>query len=106
MSRVEGVLGGQLLHEQVRWGLREFAVYCRIEHGELVEMIEMGVLEPLGAEPEQWSFAARDLQRVRTARRLARDLGINLAGIAVILDLLEERERMSVRLRAAAGAFD
>ena len=102
---IEEALAGQLLHDEVRWGLSEFAVYCRIERGELVEMIEMGVLEPLGADPEKWSFAARDLQRVRTARRLARDLQINLAGIAVILDLLEEREQMLARLRVAAQPF-
>ncbi len=102
---IEEALAGQLLHDEVRWGLSEFAVYCRIERGELVEMIEMGVLEPLGADPEKWSFAARDLQRVRTARRLARDLQINLAGIAVILDLLEEREQMLARLRVAAQSF-
>ena len=105
MSILDGVLGGQLLHDDVRWGLSEFAVYCRIERGELVEMIEMGVLEPIGRQPEEWSFAARDLQRVRTARRLAHDLQINLAGIAVILDLLEEREQMRARLRAVAQSF-
>ena len=35
-------------------------------------------------------FSAIELRRARTAMRLQRDLGVNLAGIALILDLLDE----------------
>jgi len=35
---------------------------------------------------------------VRAAARLVRDLDVNLAGAAVILDLLEERRRLERRL--------
>jgi chaperone modulatory protein CbpM len=99
MSAPDRVLRGEVLQEETRWGLVEFVSYCRIEEGRLVELVEMGVLEPIGDTPQTWTFVARDLQRVRTAQRLSQDLGINLPGIAVILDLLEERNRALARLQ-------
>lgn len=99
MSSPDRILSGELLHEEIRWGFVEFVAYCRLEEGRLVELVEMGVLEPAGETPQTWTFAARDLQRVRTAQRLSHDLGINLPGVAVILDLLEERNRSLARLR-------
>lgn len=60
----------------------------------LVEIVEHGIVEPQGAEPEQWTFDLNYLHTVRRAARLHRDLGIDWEGIALVLDLLEERERL------------
>jgi chaperone modulatory protein CbpM len=98
MSAHDRILRGEVLEEETRWNLVEFITYCRIEEGRLIELVEMGVIEPAGSTPQTWTFMVRDLQRVRTAQRLSRDLGINLPGIAVILDLLEERNRALARL--------
>jgi chaperone modulatory protein CbpM len=37
--------------------------------------------------------------RVRSALRLQRDLGVNLAGIALALDLMEELESLRAELK-------
>ncbi len=47
----------------------------------------------------QWRFSGSALQRARTAMRLQRDLGINLAGVALAMDLLDEIEELRGRLR-------
>lgn len=60
----------------------------------VVELISYGVLEPTGAVQEEWRFSIEQARRVQVARRLQRDLGVNLPGIALALDLLEELERM------------
>ncbi len=99
MSAPDRILRGEVLEEETRWSFVEFISYCRLEEGRLVELVEMGVIEPAGNTPQTWTFMARDLQRVRTAQRLSQDLGINLPGIAVILDLLEERNRVLARLQ-------
>jgi chaperone modulatory protein CbpM len=101
MSLLDQVLEGQLLHDQVHFGFAEFAAYCRIEHGLLIELVEVGVLEPSGGSSGDWTFLARDLRRARTALRLARDLGVNYQGAAIILDLLDDRAALLAKLREA-----
>src|SRR5258708_6267178 len=91
---------GEHLHDDVRLQFAEFVTYCHVERSVVTQMVDVGVLEPKGDVPEEWCFAARDLRRVRTAQRLARDLGINYEGAAVILDLLDERDSILARLHA------
>jgi len=38
------------------------------------------------------------LRRIRCAQRLEEDLGVNTPGVALVLDLLEELERIRARL--------
>ena len=59
-------------------------------HPALIEyFIEYGLLEPIARTGTQWLFDTACLARLRMIERLRRDLGANLAGIAVILDLLD-----------------
>ncbi len=44
-------------------------------------------------------FQETCLVRVRSALRLHRDLGVNLAGIALALDLMEELENLRSQLK-------
>ncbi|MBN1654630.1 MAG: chaperone modulator CbpM [Deltaproteobacteria bacterium] len=70
---------------------------CRaygIEYSFLISMIEYGIIE---AEPHR-DFDTSVLTRIGRAVRLHRDLQVNPAGIAVILDLLEELESVNTRL--------
>ena len=61
--------------------------------------MEEGVIEPLGREPRAWRFEAVCVRRVSRAQRLRRDLGVNLAGAALAVELLEELDRLRARLR-------
>ena len=58
-----------------------------------------GVLAPLGRDPVLWRFTGGHTHRVTVAVRLQRDLGINLAGVALALQLLDEVESLRARLR-------
>ena len=67
-------------------------------------MVEQGVLEPSGKRGHHWCFPANSIRRTRIAARLQRDLGVNLAGVALALDLLERVDELQARLRATRGA--
>jgi DNA-binding transcriptional MerR regulator len=63
---------------------------CAGVHPALIEhFVEYGLLEPSARTGTQWLFDTACIARLRMIERLRRDLGANLAGIAVILDLLE-----------------
>jgi chaperone modulatory protein CbpM len=83
-----------LLDEQLRYSLLEVCDSCRIGLNEIIEMIEEGIAEPEGSSRENWRFSARALRRLQLALRLQRDLGVNAAGAALALDLLEELEQL------------
>jgi chaperone modulatory protein CbpM len=78
-------------------GLVEIISYAHVERDAVIEMVDVGLLEPGGASVDQWRFAARDLRRLRAAQRLIDDLGVNICGAAVILDLIEQRDELLSR---------
>lgn len=65
---------------------------CGVHADWIISLVEESIIEPQGDEICTWRFSGASLMRVRSALRLQRDLGVNLAGIALVLDLLEELE--------------
>jgi chaperone modulatory protein CbpM len=96
MSRQE-LAAVQIIDENGSLTVLEILASTRLEHEELRAMVDAGLLEPEGPT-EEWRFASRDLRRLRTAQRLMHDLDVNLSGAAVILDLIEERDRLRAQI--------
>lgn len=94
----EKTLSGQLLDEQVELSLTEICRACSASREWIIELVEEGVLEPIGAEQRQWRFQGTSVQKAHAATRLQRDLDINLAGVALALDLLDEIALLRARL--------
>ena len=71
----------------------------------LVEsLIEFGLIDPIESGGTRWLFDPSAIPRLRLIRRLRESLGMNLAGIAVALDLLDRlqavrRENEALRSR-------
>ena len=69
--------------------IEELAHAARL-HPDLVEsFVDFGLLEPVGRDGPHLLFDTKAILRVRAIQRLRRDLGVNLSGIAIILDLTE-----------------
>lgn len=58
-----------------------------------------GLLRPTGQRPGDWRFDGEALSQTRRAFRLARDLELSPSGVALVMDLLAEIERLRSRLR-------
>lgn len=87
-------LAGVLLDEQTPLTLADLSRACAVHAECIVELVEEGVIAPLGDAPQRWRFTGTHLRRVRTAIRLQSDLGVNLAGAALALQLLDEIETL------------
>ena len=92
MSKLIVTVTADLLDEETRYTLDEVCTACGISVDIILDMVAEGVVEPEGSRPEAWRFAGNALVRIQAARRLQRDLGVNLPGAALALDLLEELE--------------
>ncbi|MDD1606307.1 MAG: chaperone modulator CbpM [Methylococcaceae bacterium] len=72
---------------------------CGVNADWVISLVEEGIIEPEGKEIHCWHFSGANLVRVRSALRLQRDLGINLAGVGLVLDLMEELENLRMQLK-------
>lgn len=97
------VLTGVVLDESTLVTFAELCECCDVGGEVVAEMVELGILDPAGGAPGDWRFAGKGLRRAATAVRLQRDLGVNLAGAALALELLERIDRLEARLRAVRG---
>lgn len=78
--------------------LQDLCRFCQAEESWVIELVGHGVLDPIGTSVEHWRFRGVSIVRAKKARRLNRDLGINTAGVAMVLELLEERDAAVRRL--------
>jgi len=93
------LLEAHLLGEGDWIGATEICQICRIELTAVMELADLGVVSPRGYDPDQWQFPATALSRFRTVGRLMRDLGVNVSGAALAVELLEEQHHLERRLR-------
>ena len=83
------ILSGQVLEEFDMITLDDLCRSCTIEVETVTLLVAEGILDPVGSDAEHWQFTVASLRRVKTAIHLQRDLGVNLAGAALALELLD-----------------
>lgn len=93
----------ELLDEQLRLTLRDMCRVCGVPAEFLAELVSEGVIDVQvegrrrRAPMHQWRFDGVAVVRVQRAVRLQQDLGVNLPGVALALELLDELERLRTR---------
>ncbi len=88
-----------VLTEEVELSIGEISRACAVQPDWVLELVTEGIIEPLDENRQQWRFSGTTLRRVRTVRRLQQDLGVNLAGAALALELLDELDTLRQRVR-------
>ena len=87
-------LRGQLIGEDTLITVDELCRHCTVEVEEVITFVQEGIVDPADEviRPERaasWEFHISSVRRIRTAVHLQRDLGVNLAGAALALELLD-----------------
>ena len=91
-------LAGFILEDQEELTLDDLCRACAAQSELIVDLVHEGVLAPLGAAPEVWRFTGLHLHRATVAVRLQRDLGVNPAGAALALELMDELDGLRAQL--------
>jgi|SRR5690606_11315339 len=92
-------MSGHVLDDNVQLSLGELCRVCQLSAEEVLALVEEGVIEPFGAELTQWRFQSLCVQRIRRVYRLREDLGVNLAGAALAVDLIDQIEQLQSYIR-------
>jgi chaperone modulatory protein CbpM len=88
------LLNGEVVDDTMEITVVELCRSCAVEAALVEAMIDEGILEPVGKHGDDWYFSYISVKRTRTVVRLQRDLGVNLAGAALAIQLLERLERL------------
>ncbi len=95
-------LTGIIVDELGELTLAELSRSCAVHAECIIELVEEGVLIPVGRDPRSWRFTGVQLRRATVALRLQQDLGVNIAGVALALELLDELNQLRGQLGDAA----
>ena len=92
-------LVGEVFGENDVITLADLCRCCTVETETVTTLVAEGILDPVGGEVDRWRFSVGSIRRVRTVVHLQRDLGVNLAGAALALELLDQIAELKRRYR-------
>jgi len=100
-SSEDQTLYGVIFEESARLTVTDLSRMCAVDERHIVQYVEEGVLHAVQVGDTGWQFTGAALRRTRLALRLERDLELNLAGVALALELIEELQHLRRELKAA-----
>ena len=93
-------LFGAIFEESALLTIKDLSRMCAVDERHIVEYVQEGVLHVVEIDTTEWHFTGTALRRARLALRLERDLELNLAGVALAVELMEELEHLRRELKA------
>ena len=99
-SPEDQALAGAIFEETALLTVKDLSRMCAVDERHIVEFVEEGVLSVVEIDTTEWHFTGAALRRARLALRLERDLELNLAGVALALELMEELHALRRELHA------
>ncbi|MDR3442769.1 MAG: chaperone modulator CbpM [Legionella sp.] len=92
------ILIGVLIEDSETISYTEVCHKYNIPKELLTEMMEYGLFSNQSSQIEQLKLNPQELKRIESAFRLHRDLGINLPGVVLAIELLEKIEHLDEEL--------
>ncbi|MGD8639040.1 MAG: chaperone modulator CbpM [Gammaproteobacteria bacterium] len=93
------IVSGEVLEEDVILSMADLCRVCHLTVDEIYILVDEGIVEPVEDNRPHWRFYGTCVRRVHRAIQLRSDLGVNWAGAALALDLIDELEELRNRLR-------
>lgn len=87
------LITGVIVEESQSLTLEEFCQATHTSREIIVEMIDYKLIQPQGNQPSEWRFDSLSLRRGRIAASFYK-LEINMQGVALAVELLEEVEQL------------
>jgi chaperone modulatory protein CbpM len=92
-------IASEIVQQTAVYTLHELCISCDVNPDWVAGLVDQGAIEVSGQTQQEWQFTVLSTIRVAKAKRLERDLGLNLPGIALVLDLLDQLDDMRTRVR-------
>ena len=76
------------------FSLDDLSQVTQLSSAIIIEIVELGIMDPLGESPESWEFNTQMLMTAQRAFRLHQDLDIDWPGIVLAVSLIDEIEQL------------
>jgi len=73
---------------------------CEVHPQTLRVYERLGLVRPARVGTKNRVYSDADIERLRQIQRLTQEMGVNLAGVEVILDLLDKMQKMQEQMEA------
>ena len=93
------VVHAELVDSAAPCTVDELCLACNVDADWIAELVEHGVIEPIGQVHAEWRFTNLAVVRIAKAKRLQRDLELNPPALGVVLDLLDEINDLRAQLK-------
>ena len=81
------------------------AQLCNVHPQTLRQYERLGLVAPSRAGAKNRLYSEADIRKVRRIQRLTQEMGVNLAGVELILRLLDEMEEMRTDMDSQLSAY-
>ncbi len=88
------IVAGVLMDEQSTISFVDVCQKCNLSEEMLLDMIEHGLCNQQVVHLQTTYFDEKTLSRIQSACRIQHDLGINVPGVVLVLELLDELEQL------------
>lgn len=78
----------------IELSLSDICHAVRLQEPAFVELVEHGIIKPIGKNRTEWCFDLTMVSIAKRALRLHRDLELEWEAVALIVELIEERDRL------------
>jgi len=95
-----GRVAAHVLEELTALTLEDLCRACGAPTAVVIALVEEGLIVPVGSATGEWRFTGIQLRHARVAVRLQRDLGVNPAGAALAVQLMDELDRLRAAWQA------
>jgi len=92
------IYSGYILEDDSQLTLRQLCDVCTVRVDYIIKLVDEGLIEPSGEKKSHWCFDGVTIKRVQQAKRLQNDLGINTAGVALAIELMDEINLLRAQL--------
>jgi len=83
--------------EDLEYSLTEFCQVTRLNEVDVRELVSVGVIEPR-VRRASWYFSSNAIGQCLKVERLINDLELTPHGAAIVLELVEQKQRLQRRL--------
>jgi chaperone modulatory protein CbpM len=93
-KEIEKIFQGKITEEESDISLVQLCRYCEMEPDHIIELVTEGILEPRGESKHEWHFSFITIERVKKVQRLRSDFDLTVPGVGLVMDLLDQIERL------------
>ncbi len=79
--------------------LREVCHGLQVSADQIMDLVDYGIITPIERQSNHIYFSAEGMHRAQRALHIQYDLSINLAGVALVVELLDELSILREKVR-------